>query len=357
MIGAISEDRKKSIWFQRYIKLINTFPFNLIIGEGGPLYFINIIIRGNNAIRKHKITHLYSSFRPFTDHFAAYILKIRHPQVFWIADFRDLMFDPYFNNLYFKNFHLQLFKRIFKKANLLTTVSDGLAQHLMMYNQNVITLKNGIFNIPIDQSPVYCPSFTIAYTGSMYLDKKNARPLFVALKELIDEGNLQKEKVNIIYAGKDSFYWNEMAESFDLFSILDIRGNLSSDEAMMIQKNACINLLLSISSDELTGILTGKMIEYFEAGSPVLAIVTNQIDPELENSLHELQIGKSFSDRESDLPGIKKFIYNEYKQWLNTGTNRKPVDLTILKDKYSVTETMKPLFDIILPLNPLCFDT
>lgn len=346
--GAVVEKNKKSKGIQRTIKLMNTFPFTILIGEGGPVYFINIVLRGNKAIRKHKITHLYSSFRPFTDHFAAFILKTMHPQIFWVADFRDLMVDPYFNKLYFDKLHLKLFKRIFKKADVLTTVSDGLAKHLMLYNHNVITLKNGILNFPVDFSPVVCPLFTIAYTGSMYLDKKNARPLFVAVKELTDEGKIIKEKINIIYAGKDAFYWNEMAQAFDLMSILDIRGNLSSDDAMVIQKNACINLLLSISSDELTGILTGKMIEYFETGSPILAIVTNQIDPELESILHELQIGKSFSDQTSDLVGIKKFILEEYLRWEKTGTNRKPVDFELLKSKYAVEETMRPLFEFLL---------
>ena len=346
--GAIVDKKKKSKWVQRLIKWMNTFPFTILIGEGGPVYIANVVFKGSRAIRKHKITHLYTSFRPFTDHFAAYILKRMHPGVIWIADFRDLMIDPYFNHLYYENLHHRLFKRVFRKADILTTVSDGLAQHLKKYNPNVITLKNGIRNFPVDLAPSPCPYFIIAYTGSMYLDKKNARPLFRAVKDLNDDGKIRIENVRIVYAGKDSFYWNEMAESFQLTSIIDIRGNLSSQDAMNIQKNACINLLLSISSDELTGILTGKMIEYFEAGSPVLAIVTNQVDPELERILREIQIGKSFSDRPADIEGIKEFILNEYRHWEQTGMNRKPVDVEILRSKYSVEETMRPLFDILL---------
>ncbi|MGB3077569.1 MAG: hypothetical protein WBB31_00710, partial [Saprospiraceae bacterium] len=121
--------------------------------------------------------------------------------------------------------------------------------------------------------------------------------------------------------------------------------------------DTCVNLLLTISSDQQTGILTGKMIEYFEAGNPVLAIVKNQIDPELEILLKELRIGKSFSDLPSDLPGIKEFIFEEYTHWKKTGMNRKAVDVEVLKKKYSIEETMRPLYEKIgipiLPLNPL----
>jgi hypothetical protein len=212
------------------------------------------------------------------------------------------------------------------------------------YNKNVITLKNGIINFPDHLTPVPCPLFTIAYTGSMYLDKKNALPLFMALRELMDEGKMEKEKIRVIYAGKDSFYWIDMAAKFDLSSILDDQGNLPSAEAMVIQKEACINVLLTVSSDEQTGILTGKMIEYFEAGRPVLAIVVHQVDPELDNLLNEINIGKSFSDQPDQVPGIKEFIYNEYLQWQKTGTNRQAVDVDLLKSKYSAEVTMRPLY-------------
>lgn len=355
--GTVVDKGKKSVCFQRAIKLMNTFPFSILIGEGGPVYLMNLIWKGNAVIRKHKITHLYSSFRPFTDHFAAYILKKMNPHIYWIADFRDLMFDPYFNKIYFKKIHHRFFRNIFYKADLITTISDGLAEKLKIYNQNVITLKNGISSYPDHLLPAKCPKFSIAYTGSMYLDQKNAEPLFAAIKQLIDEGKLAKENVGIVYAGKDSFYWNDMASAYGLANVMDIRGELSSAEAMKIQKDACVNLLLTISSDELTGILTGKMIEYFEAGNPILAIVKNQIDPELENILNELQIGLSFSDRASDLPLIKNFLFEEYRHWQETGMNRKAADVNMLKKKYAVEETMKELFEkigiTVLPINPV----
>jgi hypothetical protein len=345
--GTVVDKGKSSVWFQRVIKLMNTFPFSILIGEGGPIYLMNLIRKGNIAVRKHKITHLYSSFRPFTDHFAAYILKKMNPHIYWIADFRDLPFDPYFNKIYFKKIHQRFFHNIFYTADVVTTISDGLAEKLRAYSPNVVTIKNGISKFPEQFLPVITSKFTIAYTGSMYLDKKNAEPLFVAIKELIEEGKFAKENVHIVYAGKDSFYWHDMAEAYKLSDLIDDRGVLSSDDAMKIQYNACINVLLTISSDQQTGILTGKMIEYFEAGNPVLAIVKNQVDPELEILLSELHIGKSFSDQPSDLPGIKEFIFEEYTHWEKTGTNRKAVDIDVLKRKYSMEETMRQLYEKI----------
>src|SRR5688500_4650766 len=276
--GALPETSKESKWMQFVIRLINTFPINILAGEGGLFYFVRLLQKGQRSIKDDKITHLYSSYRPFADHYAAYILKNRHPHLFWIADFRDLIIDPHYNHIYFPIVQQGFYKRVFKKADLLTTVSNGLSKHLKEYNNSVITLRNGIRNIPSEIIPVHCKYFKLAYTGSMFLDKRNAKPIFVAVKELIDESKLIRNDLRIIYAGKDDSNWIDLATGYDLLPILDTRGIVSGAEANLIQLNACINILLTVASDRLDGVLTGKMIEYFESGSPVLAVVVIKND-------------------------------------------------------------------------------
>lgn len=346
--GYLPEHKKRQRWKQWGIKLINSFPVNIIVGEGGIIYFFNLLLKGNKAIRQHNITHIYSSFRPFADHYAAYVLKRKHPHVKWIADFRDLIIDDNYRHILLPFLHQPYFKKIFSRADLLTTVSDGLAKHLKEYNTEVITLRNGITSLS-DKAlePVHCKYFRIAYTGSLFLDTRNAVPLFKAVKELIMEGLIGEDEIKIIYAGKDGQYWNNMAKPFELDAILLNKGIITHDEAVHIQQNACINLLLTISTEELQGVLTGKMIEYFAAGAPVLAIVVNQNDQELSRILEEVEIGKSFSDQEKDHMGIKNFIFSEFLNWKKNGTNRKPVNTHVLRNKYSIEQTMQPLFEWI----------
>lgn len=347
--GALSEEKKKNHIAQFAIKLINTFPVNIILGEGGLFYFMSLVRKGHRAIRENKITHIYSSYRPFADHYAAYVLKRRNPQIVWIADFRDLIIDPHYRHILYQDSQHVFFKRIFKKADVLTTVSDGLAKHLKDYNSNVITLRNGIHKIPTVIDPIHCKYFKIAYTGSMFLDKRNAHPLFTAIAELIDQNVIDEHDVKIIYAGKDGFYWSQIAHEYELDSILINKGIVPPEEASSIQKNACVNVLLSVASDLLQGVLTGKMIEYFEAGSPVLGIIVNKNDTELNEMLQELEIGQSYSDNGNDLVQIKQFIFTEYLEWKKTGMNRKPVNMEVLREKYAVEETMKPLYKFLGP--------
>jgi len=353
--GALPEQKKKSRSVQFIIRLINSFPINIIAGEGGLIYFLNAIRKGGNILRNEKITHIYSSYRPFADHYAAYWLKRKNPDLIWIADFRDLMIDPHYNHILLPGKHHAFFKKIFSRADLLTTVSEGLAIHLRRYNPNVITLRNGIEGEIKAVNPVTTSYFTLAYTGSMFLDKRNAEPLFQALSELLTEGKVDIGNVRIVYAGKDGMHWKELAKKYEVESLLLDKGIIPADETTKIQMNACINVLLTISSDEMQGVLTGKMIEYFEAGSPVLAIIVKQNDPELQHMLHEFEIGNSFSDRREDLTGIKEFILTEYLKWKQTGMNRKPVNTDVLRMKYSQENTMKPLIDALtsMPLIPL----
>jgi hypothetical protein len=352
--GALPETTKKSAAAQWVVRLINTYPLNLFIGEGGLIYFINLLREGRKAIKTEGITHLYSSYRPFADHYAAYWLKKKYPHVYWIADFRDLMIDPHYGHILFPETHQPFFKKIFGTADLLTTVSDGLATQLAAYNPKVITLRNGIEGEIKQCRPLASPFFTIAYTGSMFLDKRNAAPLFQALQGLFQDAKLDGRDIRIIYAGKDSLYWKKLAEEYRFESILEDRGVVTTSEASLIQQEACINILLTISSDQLQGVLTGKMIEYFESGSPVLGIIVGQNDPELQAMLHELEIGDCFADGEEDVEAIKAFILHEYRLWKSTGMNRKPVNIEILKQKYSMESVMKPFMERLshLPPNP-----
>ena len=330
---------------QSMIRLVNTFPINILLGEGGLFYYLTLVRKGQRAINENKITHLYSSFRPFVDHYAAYTLKKRNPDIYWIADFRDLIIDPHYGHILFPGTQHQYFKKIFKRADLLTTVSDGLAKKLKEYNNNVITIRNGIRKIPDEIAPVHCKYFRIAYTGSMFLNKRNASPVFTSLVDLINQKLIDQDDVRIVYAGKDGHYWTGIAEQYGLDSILINKDIVEDEEVKKIQKSACINLLLTVSSDQLQGVLTGKMVEYFEAGSPVLGVVVHQNDPELSRILEELEIGNSFSDQPKDEQEITKFIFNEYLEWKRAGMNRKPVNVELLKKKYSIEVTMKPLYD------------
>lgn len=62
--GGHSEQIKSSAFVRFFIKLINTYPFNLFIGEGGGYYIYKSINSAKKLIKAESITHIYSSYRP-----------------------------------------------------------------------------------------------------------------------------------------------------------------------------------------------------------------------------------------------------------------------------------------------------
>src|SRR5690606_18729829 len=142
----------------------------------------------------------------------------------------------------------------------------------------------------------------------------------------IRDGGLSREDVRIVYAGKDGAEWRQRAVAFGLEGQCEDRGLVSPEVARAIQRDANINLMLTYSSTALSGVLTGKMIEYVAAGNPVLAISKGRRDAEIDQQLTTISLGHCFTGGTEDREQIRGFISNEYLHWKRTGMNRKPAD-------------------------------
>ena len=295
------------------VALKDSFPFNLIIGLGGLLYIFCGVIIGIYLVKKHKITHLFSSFKPYSDHVIAWWLKLFFPSLVWIADYNNLHIMPgrrkfwlglqrWFDNL------------IASKANLLTTVSEGLVEHLEKYNQNIYILENGMMrkDSQIKQNPFNC--FSISYTGSLYPEQSPAT-LLKAISELINSKKIDKDHFQLIYAGASSNLWNYYLKKEGMESFSKDLGVLSLDEANQIQANSHLNLLLTWRTETLQGIIPAKFYDYLHSKKNILMIARGGKDWVWEKKFKELKSDNLFYDNEENLPAIKSFILKHYENW------------------------------------------
>ena len=239
------------------------------------------------------------------------------PFLVWVADFRDVPVDPLLKNVWWPGFQHWVIRKLLGRAQNLTTVSEGLAQHLRKHYQRPVHVMH---NAPIHQQGDEVQiqafaQFTIAYTGSLYPQQQNAEPLFLALKELLDEGILPETQLQLLVCGKDGAIWQNWAAVFGLSNILEDRGMLSHSEALSLQHSAQLNLLLSWNSPQLQGILTSKVFEYLQAKRPILAIVNGSNDVELENLIHTYSPGSLVVYPDQSLYALKRFLQKEYENW------------------------------------------
>jgi hypothetical protein len=318
------DEKFKPKWAFKIYNLFNSFPFNLLIGEGGFLYIISGYKKGLGLINKKYPTLVFSSYRPYSDHAIAYLIKCSRPHTTWVADFRDLHVDPALKETYFPKIQSWFNKKILAKADVVTTVSKGLAEHLKAIHPNVVVLRNGIGELPItpaanSQLPTV-KHFTITYTGSMFRDLRKPDLLLEALSELIAAQKIAAEQVQIRYAGKDTATWIPLLEKYGLVpSIFLGLGNVTHQEAVQLQCSTHINLLLTYATPELKGNATGKLYEYLAAKQPVLLLVNGCKDEELEEIFEATNAGMIAYDSMNHKDLVKAFLLETYQEWQMTG--------------------------------------
>lgn len=313
-------------------RLIDSFPFNVLLSFGGPLYLLLGYRRAVRIVQERNITYLFSSYRPLADHLIAYWLKGRFPHLCWIADFRDLPVDEHRGNTLFPDFQHWIQRRLLSRADRLTTVSEGLAGALRRYHPDVYVLRNGIDpELIAEETPLPEPGpFTIVYTGSLYPEQQSALPLLTALSRLIDRGVISPEDIRLVYAGKDGAVWRGWMQQAGLSLPVVDRGVLSRQEAVALQRRAHLNLLLSWSSRQSGGILTAKLYEYLAARRPILALIEGERDEEWEQLFRPIPECRLFYPQLQPQELLEEYLLAQFNR-RQAGETPPPIGLSHLQ--------------------------
>lgn len=311
---------KSSRGFRWFRRISDSFPFNLLLDDGGLIYIWRAYLKACQLIQQESIQYVFSSFRPAADHVVAYLLKRKFPQLIWIADFRDLPVDPLLRNTVFPNLQLRSYKHILRKASLITTVSRGLATHLAGLHPSVYVLPNAIpLKLQQQSEKLYEDRFTITYTGSIYPDQQDLTSFLTVIQQLLKEGLISIQNFQLTYAGKDGKYWDKMINQYHLQSIQHNKGLIQYDEAFALQQRSHINLLLSWSSPHLHGVMMAKQGSYLAAQRPILVIINGPQDGEWEQQFQSLQAGQIFYTADQNLTDrLKNYLYSQFCIWQET---------------------------------------
>lgn len=344
-----SEGVKRNFFSRFFIRLINSFPFNILIGEGGIVYLISSVRQASKTVNEKNIGFIYSSFRPMTDHLIAYCLKRRNKNLVWTADFRDLPFDPLYKHYFFYGFQRWVMKRILSHADIITTFTAGIAEGLKNFtNKKIVILENGPFEefSPIKRLPVGSKYFTIQYTGSLFQDERNPGMLMQAIAEMIKENSMNADVVRLKYAGKDDSQWKAETIKFGIELISEIHGLVSRDEAGKLQSNAQLNLLLTSSHPEYQGILTGKFFELILTGHPIICLINGSRDTGIENLFEKYHLGIVVYNDITDKDKLKEFLKKMYDNFTLTGSTGWQINESIYED-FNWTKTMEKWTELL----------
>lgn len=262
---------------------------------------------------------IFSSYEPLETHFLAWRLKRDFPKAKWNADFRDLLPYPWDKaRLYRRKERLQ--KRLCDAADTATTVSENLYDIMKASGiSNIHLLYSGFdpedYRVTPEQPD---DKLTLAYTGSLYPGMYNIEPLAAALADCIDAGTVDGRNVRMIYAGPHPQEF--VAQTQVIANRMEIRnlGLVERARALSIQQSSDILILATVNKGGYTGLVTGKITEYWLAGKPIIAIIDGDTpNAEISRLMHESNTGFAYEtcslDEKQDKKRLREYIAMQYE--------------------------------------------
>lgn len=278
---------------------------------------------------------IISTFGPIWPHMIAEKLKKQHPDVLWLADFRD----PYARladiSLIFAKHKKYTIKHL-ENADIITKVNE----YMHIYERKgkcVEIIPNGYEPEEMKQPAKPC-KFIFAYTGILYEGLQDMVPLLSAIKELINEGTLKSEDVEIHYAGGCFQYMREQSKKVGMERFLFDHGYLSREKALELQRTAAILFQAGMCTSIEQVAWTGKTYEYMMAKKPIVYLMSGGSS---FSSVWRL-IGKlggicyEESRCEETFKELKNYITNKYNEWKSTG------EVTIVRDEEYISQFAYP---------------
>ena len=153
---------------------------------------------------------------------------------------------------------------------------------------------------------------TERYLQSVFPGIQNPVLVLTAIKELFDEGKIDKEDVEIRFFGPEQEWLDREITKLKLDNNVKQYGTIARDECIQKQWESQILLFFNWEDLKEKGVYSGKIFEYLAARRPILATGGFGSDV-VENLLQETGAGIYASTIE-DIKKVLQAFYLEYKQ-------------------------------------------
>ncbi|MBR6515113.1 MAG: hypothetical protein IKT46_09830 [Clostridia bacterium] len=261
-----------------------------------------------------------SSYGPVASHLCGLVMKKHCPGVKWIADFRDPMVVNLTTPLT-KPYRASLQEKVCKKADVLVAVSNGYADRIFgeRYKDKSHVVYNGFDRGDIDTAGIEPDGlFSFTYVGALYGGKRDIRPLFDVLKELCDEGSVDKNDIVIKYGGNNLPILMTQAAQFGLEDRIIDHGMLPRAKSLELQASSRHLIHATWNEKGENGVFPGKFLEYIMMGRSIISLVSgDEPNSEVTVVVKKAGLGVTFEEvtKDTDRAVLKEYILNDYKNF------------------------------------------
>lgn len=299
-------------------------------------------------LKEHPVDLIVSTGPPHSMHLIARKLKAK-TGIPWVADFRDpwTRIDFYQDLLPGKaadRLHHELERSVVGEADRVVVVSPTMAKEFSSdHHRPIDVITNGYDEDDIrgkQPLPAEDPYFSIAHIGTAP-PSRNPVALWAAIKELLDEEALDRDKIRIRFVGHVDHTILAAANNADLADIVEIIPYVPHEEVSGWLRNSSVLLLLLNNTPGVNGILTGKFFEYLASGRPILCI--GPVESDVAAIIQETASGICIP--KSDVQAIKTWIKQAYDQHPHHVT---PNAIISRYSRKALTEQMSVIFNQVI---------
>jgi glycosyltransferase involved in cell wall biosynthesis len=226
-----------------------------------------------NLLASGAFDAVLSSSPPFTTNLILAGLPLRVP---WVADFRDLWGDARSGSGIAGYMDKRLERWSLNKAQALTTISDPMARTLERRRRGeipVYVVPNAFdpqewLAVPFD-TETRC---TLLYAGQLFGGRRDPRPLFRAVRMLMENGEISRDDLYIDFYSLAEPWLTEAIDEHGLEGIVRVPGVVSREAVINAERRADRLLVLLWDEDNSEGVVTGKIFEYLGARRRILTV-------------------------------------------------------------------------------------
>ena len=229
---------------------------------------------GRQLIKKWKPEIIFASAPPYTGLIVASRLA-RAFDIPWVADFRDLWVDnPYYSEpRWRKPIDAMLERQILRRAATLVTVSPIWAEQLRRrHGKATAVVYNGYAEEDFPQRAPRADTgevLTIRYLGSIYRGFRDPSALFSAIALLPDQ---LRARIKVEFFSDEGNAILDAAAAHRVESAVVVKPRIPYRQALELQMESDVLLLLQSSDQRDEGNLPAKLFEYLYARRPILFI-------------------------------------------------------------------------------------
>lgn len=346
-------------WIEKYKKVIHDQTDNPLFNSLLPdnkMYWVNNVLKTiEQNINLNSIQLIFTTGGPFSSFVLGYYIKKKY-NIPWVADYRDPWTTEDIYKIYnYKKkeilFELEqsLEKELVRSMDRIIVIAEymklGFGKKYSVPLEKMVTITNGydendFVNLTLERND----KFTLCYNGAIYIDR-NPRPLLMIINELIDEGVINKGKIQWIINGiVDVEKFTEL-KKIDTYNILIYNGYCSHKESLQYIKNANMLVLFGAVGEAGKFVYTGKVFEYLATLNNIISF--SDSDGVLEKLLEYTGCGCNFDYNDKD--AIKEYVASSYSDWVNGIEITHPIKEHVEQyERHKLTGELAKVFDKLL---------